>query len=157
MKRCFSIFMVLAIAFTLVSCKSENEQVDVFEFEKELTNLAGVINGEDILRYPENYDGKQIEFCGYVFDCTENTILVTTRELTQKNIDTLKEKTYGKSLRSLLENTYTPIEIPYTNNKSPRLLIGDCITFTGTVHAKLVDGEIIKNIDNITNMEIVEK
>ena len=157
MKKVTYLFMVLAIAFTLVSCNDKEEQVDVFEYEKELTNLTKIIRSEDILRYPENYDGKQMDFYGYVFGCTENTIFVTPIELEDKDIAGLKENSGGAFSKYVYHKKYTPIEIPYTNDKSPRLLIGDPITFTGTVHTKLVDVEVTRTIDNITNMRIVEK
>lgn len=157
MKKVVYLFMILVIAFTLVSCNDKEKQVDVFEYEKELTNLTEILHGEDILRYPENYDGKQMDFYGYVFNCTENTIFVTPIELTGQDIAGLKEDSGGALTRLMRRDKYKPIEIPYTNDKSPRLLIGDAITFTGTVHTKLVDTEVTRTIDNITNMRIVEK
>ena len=154
MKKATYIFLILAIVFSLVSCDDNQEQVDVFEYEKELTNLTEIMNGEDILRYPEKYDDKQIDFCVYVFDYTESTISITPIPLEERDIATVKEG--GAFIRALRQNKYMPIDIPYTNNKSPRLLIGDCITFTGTVHTKLVDGEVSKKIDNITNVKIID-
>ena len=154
MKKWLSVLMIFAIAFTLVSCKDEKEQVQVFEYEMELKNLTEIINGEDILRYPKNYDGKQLNFYGYVFDYTESTILVTPIEILEHDIAGIKEG--GAFLRYTRREKYTPIEIPYTNDKSPRLLIGDAVTFTGTVRAKLVDGDVTREIDTITNMKIIE-
>lgn len=153
-KKWLSIFLVLSIVITLVSCKDKKEQEEVFEFEEEIQNLTELISGEDILRYPENYDGKQMNFFGYVLETTENTIVVTPNKPTEKDCASIKEG--GAFARYVIRSRYQPIEIPYTNNQSPRLLIGDCVTFTGTVHAKLVDGEITREIDNITNMQIIE-
>jgi hypothetical protein len=149
-----ALFFAAATLLILSVSEQEQNQVNIFEFEKELTNLTEIMKGEDILRYPENYDGKQMNFCGYVFDYTESTIFITPIKLEDNDIEGIKDG--GAFTRYTCREKYMPIEVPYTNNKSPRLLIGDCITFTGTIHSKLVDGEITKRIDNITNVKIVD-
>lgn len=147
---------VLAIVVVYNNYQNQEYVPKAFSTNSEIVkmnnNLKDLIQGDDIQRNPEKYNGKQFELSGYVIKIGEKSIFVST-DLDGNNLK--------KQLADLRGEDYVPdpkdtIEIPYTNNKSPRLLVYDKIKFKGTVHTKLVDNEVKVTIDSISDVEIIE-
>lgn len=164
MKKIISIFLALGIVFTFISCNDEeqaiiqnNSNVSNFENNEGFDNLSEIIKGIDILRYPENYNSKEMIFSGYVLEVNENNITLTLNKLSTEDVAKLNGENTNSRRLLLYRCEQNSIKIPYSNNNSPRILIGDYITFKGTVHAELVEGEIQKSIENIKDMKIIEK